>query len=396
MSNIDIGSTDGGNHPATRSALIKPIAIVIVAAAVILGAIFGFQAFMGKMMGKYMAASAKAAQTVATFTVAQTAWQAQTQAVGTVRAVHGADLAAQAAGVVDEIAFDSGKDVRAGETLLKLRLNDDPAKLAQLQAQAALAALTYKRDQQQLAAQAVSQATVDADAANLKAADAAVLAQQALIDEKIVKAPFAGRLGIRQVDPGQYLAAGATIVTLQALDPILIDFYVPQQVLAHLQNGQNVEATVDTYPDHIFKGAITAINSKVDPSSRNVQVRASFRNADRRLVPGMFANVHIDDGPPRELITVPQTAITYNPYGDTVFVVQKTGLDAQGKPRLTAEQRFVTLGATRGDQVAVLTGLKDGEVIVSAGQIKLHNGTAVTINNSLLPSDAAHPTPPNE
>ena len=168
--------------------------------------------------------------------------------------------------------------------------------MQQLEAAAELAAQTYKRDQEQFAAQAISQATLDTDVSTLKSARAQVAAQQALIEEKIVKAPFAGRLGIRQVDLGQYLTAGTTVVTLQALDPILIDFYVPQQALEHLKIGQAATATVDTYPGVSFTGVIESINSKVDTASRNVQVRASFHNADRRLVPGMFANVAVDSG----------------------------------------------------------------------------------------------------
>ncbi|HUX73888.1 MAG TPA: efflux RND transporter periplasmic adaptor subunit [Steroidobacteraceae bacterium] len=396
MSNIDLGGADASQPSVPRSALVKPLLIVLAVAAVILGGILGFQMFVGRMMGKFMAASANAPQTVSTYVATRKPWQLQTQAVGSVRAVHGADLAAQIAGVVDRVDFHSGEEVRAGATLLRLRPNDDPAKLEELRALARLAAVTYRRDLVQLAAQAVSQATVDADAANLKSARAQVAAQRALIDEKIIKAPFAGRLGIRQVDEGQYLSAGATVVTLQALDPILIDFYVPQQALAHLRQGQNVDATVDTYKGTVFHGVITAINSKVDPASRNVQARASFDNADRRLVPGMYANVQIDNGPPQRFITLPQAAITYAPYGDTVFVVQRKGGDAAGKARLVAEQRFVTLGATRGDQVAVLRGIAVGEVIVASGQIKLHTGTPVAVNNSLLPSNAAKPTPPNE
>ncbi|MGO9515241.1 MAG: efflux RND transporter periplasmic adaptor subunit, partial [Steroidobacteraceae bacterium] len=205
----------------------------------------------------------------------------------------------------------------------------------------------------------------------------------------------AGRLGIRQVDLGQYLTAGTPVVTLQALDPILIDFYVPQQALSHLKIGQAATAAVDTYPGVRFTGVIESINSKVDAASRNVQVRASFRNADRRLVPGMFANVAIDSGAARRQITVPLTAITYNPYGDTVYLVQH-GVDGNGKPKNTVEQRFVTPGETRGDQVAVLSGVKEGDVVVSAGQMKLRNGTTVIINNSVQPANDSNPTPPNE
>ena len=396
MSDIDSRAADGGNMAVPRKALIKPLIIVFAAAALILGAIFGFNLFKGRMIAKYMAAGASAPQTVSTYVAKSLPWQSETRAVGNVRALHGADLAAQIAGVVDAIDFKSGDLVHAGAVLVKLRLNDDPAKLAQLRAQAALAAVNYRRDQEQFAAQAISQAIVDADRANLESTRAQVAAQRALIEEKIIRAPFPGRLGIRQVDLGQYLAAGATVVTLQALDPILIDFYVPQQALNMLKQGQRADATVDTYRGTQFHGVIDAINSKVDNASRNILVRASFRNPDGRLVPGMYADVTIDEGAPRVLVTVPQTAITYNPYGDTVFVVQRAGLDAKGAPKLIARQRFVKLGAARGDQVAVLDGLAAGETLVSAGQMKLRNGSPIVVNNSVLPGDSANPTPPNE
>jgi membrane fusion protein (multidrug efflux system) len=343
-----------------------------------------------------MAAAAKAPQTVSTITAAPSEWQSFVESTGTLRAVRGADLSAQASGVVDVLAIDSGSEVPAGKVLLRLNPNDDYAKLQQLQAAAELAEQTLKRDQEQFAAQAISQANIDTDVSTLKSARAQVSAQQALIAEKIVKAPFAGRLGIRQVDIGQYLAAGTTVVTLQALDPILVDFYVPQQALAQLKIGQPVSATVDTFAKQAFGGAIEAINSKVDTSSRNVQVRAALPNPDRRLVPGMFADVRIQFGEKNEQITLPQTVVTYNPFGDTVFVVQKDGVDSQGNPRLTVQQRFVKLGATRGDQIAVLSGVKAGEIVVSGGQMKLRNGTAVAINNEVLPSNNPNPNPPNE
>jgi membrane fusion protein (multidrug efflux system) len=376
--------------------MIVPILIMLVAVVLILGVVFGVQAFFASFGKKFMAAAATAPQTVSTITAATSEWQPFIQSTGTLRAVRGADLSAQASGVVDEIAFDSGNEVPAGKVLLRLKPNDDYAKLAQLQAAAELADLSYKRDLEQFAVQAVSQAVIDTDAATLKSDRAQVAAQLAVIDEKIVKAPFAGRLGIRQVDIGQYLTSGTTIVTLQALDPILVDFYVPQQNLAQMKIGQPVSATVDTYPKQTFTGAIEAINSKVDNSSRNVQVRASLRNPERRLVPGMFANVRIDSGEQSDTITLPLTVVTYNPFGDTVFIVEKDGLDTDGKPRLVVRQRFVKLGATRGDQIAVQSGLKAGEVVVSAGQMKLRNGTPVTVNNDVLPANRPNPTPPNE
>ena len=224
MSNINTGIADGGHASVKWSAMIKPLIVLVAVAALLLAAIYGWQSFVGRMMKKGMAAAATAPQVVSAIAAKPTVWQSQLHAVGSLRAVRGADLAAEIGGVVDALNFDSGNQVQAGAVLLRLRLNDDPAKLLQLQAAAELAEQNYKRDQEQFAAQAISQAVLDSDASTLKSARAAVTAQQALIGEKIVKAPFAGRLGIRQVDLGQYLSPGTTIVTLQALDPILIDF----------------------------------------------------------------------------------------------------------------------------------------------------------------------------
>jgi len=376
--------------------MILPLVIMIGAVALILGGVFVWQGILAKFTKQFMSAAASAPQTVTTIAAAEDKWQSRLQATGSLRAVRGADLSSQASGIVDEIHFDSGNDVPAGKVLLRLRPLDDYALLQQLQAAAQLAEQNYKRDQEQFAAQAISQAVIDGDQATLKTARAQVEAQHALIQEKIVAAPFAGRLGIRQVDLGQYLAAGTTIVTLQALEPILIDFYVPQQALSQIKIGQSVGATIDTYPSKTFKGVVEAINSKVDAASRNVQVRAAFHNPDRLLVPGMYATVSIDAGDETVQITLPQAAITYNPYGDTVFLVEQSGADEKGKPRSIVKQRFVKLGGTRGDQVAVLSGIKAGEIVVTGGQMKLRNGSTVTINNSLTPSNEISPNPPNE
>ncbi|MEP6884452.1 MAG: efflux RND transporter periplasmic adaptor subunit [Gammaproteobacteria bacterium] len=394
MSTKELDNRGSGQGTAPLKKMIVPFVILLVAVALILGGVFGWKIYSLKK--KYGGAGGIPSQTVSTVVAAATAWQSRTHAIGSLRAVRGADLAAQIAGVVDQVHIESGTEVAAGTVLLKLRSYDDPAKLAQLEAATALAEQTYKRDQEQFAAQAISQAVLDTDLSNLKSARAQVAAQQALIDEKTVKAPFAGRLGIRQVDEGQYLTAGTAVVTLQALDPILIDFYVPQQVLSHLKVGQAATATVDTYPGAHFSGTISSINSKVDLASRNVQVRAAFGNADRRLLPGMYANVDIDSGDAADQITLPQAAITYNPYGNTVFIVEKSGVDEHGQPKLVAQQRFVKLGATRGDQVAVLSGIAAGDVIVTGGQLKLRNGAAVVVNNSVTPTDDVNPTPPNE
>ncbi len=326
---------------------------------------------------------------VSTIVAQASDWQDRLQAVGSLRAVRGADLAAEVSGVVDSVDFDSGRDVAAGTILLRLRPNDDDAKLADLQAAAGLAAENLARDTKQYHAQAVSQATMDADQSHLLSARAQVAQQQALMAEKIVRAPFAGRLGLRLVDQGQYLAAGTTIVTLQALDPLFVDFYLPQQALAELHIGDPAQLAVDTYPGRIFKAAITAISPKLDQASRMLSVRATLANPDHALLPGMFASVTINVGPVHRYVTVPNAAIVYNPYGSLVYVVG-TGTPA------TVHQVLIKTGPTRGDQVAVIAGLSEGQTVVTAGQIKLRPGSAVVVNNSVEPLDNPEPHPPEE
>jgi membrane fusion protein (multidrug efflux system) len=286
--------------------------------------------------------------------------------------------------------------VTKGTPLVELQAADDIAKLQSLQASEALARVTYNRDLQQLKAQAVSQQTVDNDGQNLKSLEAQVAQQQAIVDYKFIRAPFDGQLGIRQVDLGQYLSPGTPIATLQALDPIYVDFYLPQQALSDIKSGQSAAVRVDTYPNETFAGNLRAINSKVDPSTRNIQVRAEVKNPEHKLLPGMFATVEIDTGASQHLVTLPITSIAYNAFGDTVYVVEDKGTGPDGKPLKVARQTFVKIGATRGDQVAILSGVNAGEIVVTAGQNKLHNGSPVAINNTVQPTADARPTPTDE
>lgn len=375
--------------------MIKRMVIMLVAVGAFAGAFIFFHFFKAEKIGQVMAAIAAAPMTVSTTTAGYQDWQPQLEAVGSLRAVSGADLSLEVSGIVDGIEFKSGDDVKTGAVLLRLRSNDDVAKLQSLQASAELAQVTYNRDLKQFAVKAVAQATLDADVANLKSFKAQVAEQQAVVDKKTLRAPFAGHLGLRQVDIGQYLNAGTTVVTLQALDPIYVDFYLPQQALDQLKVGQSMVAKVDTYPGETFKGEISAINPKIDPSTRNVQVRGTFHNPDHKLLPGMYATVDIVVGTPRRYITLPQTAITFSSYGDTVYLVDKKGQGPAG-PQLVARQTFVTVGATRGDQIAVLTGVKEGETVVTAGQVKLRNGAAVAVNNAVQPTDNPNPKVPDE
>lgn len=378
--------------------MLKRMIIMLLAVGIVLGLIFVFEWILVPFFikPKILAQFANPPQTVSTTVASTQQWQPQLKAIGTLRAVRGADLSAQVGGIVSAIHFDSGADVQAGALLVELSDADDQAKLDALKAQAQLAQITYDRDQRQLQAQAVSKQQVDSDAATLKSDLAQVAQQQATLDYKAIRAPFAGRVGIRQVDIGQYLAPGTAIATLQALDPIFVDFTLPQQALAQIAVGQKVNVEVDTYPGQDFPGTIAAINSKVDTATRNVQVRASIGNPDHRLLPGMFATVLIDIGTPQSYVTLPQTAVAYNPYGSTVYLVDDKGKAANGQDQLVARQIFVTTGDTRGDQIAVLKGVKAGDTVVTAGQIKLRNGSPLHVDNAVQPTDAANPHPIEE
>ena len=374
--------------------MTKRMAIMLAAVFVVFGVTFGIIVGKGLLIKHFLSTMAQPPQTVTAGKANLSEWQPKITEVGSLRAVSGADLSLEVSGVVDVLAFNSGDDVDKGTPLLKLRSDDDEAKLESLQATADLYTITYDRDLKQIKLQAVSQATLDTDAANLKNAKAQVAQQQAILDKKTLRAPFAGHLGLRQVDLGQYLGAGTVIVTLQALDPIFLDFFVPQQAVDQVRLGQSIAAKVDAYDNQTFTGEISAINPKVDANSRNVQVRATLKNADRKLIPGMYATVDIPTGAPQNLITLPQTAITFSPYGDTVYIVDSKGAGADGKPQLVARQSFVTTGSTRGDQVAVLKGVSEGDLIVTSGQLKLHNGSTVLIDNSVTPTADASPNVP--
>jgi membrane fusion protein (multidrug efflux system) len=370
--------------------------VMLLVVGVVFGGVFGFKTFINGMIKNFMTHMPVPVQTVSATTATMDEWQPQIEAVGSLRAVNGADLSFELAGIVKDLRFNSGDDVAAGDILLTLRADDDIARLAALQATANLSEITYQRDQEQFKIKAVSQATLDTDAANLKNANAQVAQQQAVLDKKTLRAPFAGHLGVRAVDIGQYINAGTTVVTLQALDPIYADFFLPQQALTQVRLEQAVTVRIDTYPNQDFAGTITAINPKIDQATRNVQVRATLKNPDRRLLPGMYANVSIAAGNKQRYVTLPQTAVTYNPYGETVFIVDDKGKDSQGKPQLTARQVFVTAGLKRGDQVAILSGVEQGQTVVTAGQMKLRNGSLLAIDNTIRPTADANPIPADQ
>ena len=405
---------------------------MIVAVLLLIGLIVGVKVMMVMRMIAGMKPPPPSVVSTAKATFEN--WQPALNAVGTLRAVRGADLALDIAGLVTKVNLKSGDEVKEGEVLLQLRDSEDVAQLHQLEAAAALASVTFDRAKQQLNVQAISKADYDAAAADLKAKQAAVQQQQVNVSKKQLRAPFSGRAGIITVNPGAYLNSGTTIVTVQQLDPIFVDFHLPQRNLSELKVGQKVTLKLDAFKGKTFEGTLSAISPKIDNDTRNVQIEASVPNPDKLLTPGMFADVNIDVGTEERHLTLPQTAVVYNPYGETVYLVKKKAdfdksqaenkaanadpktADAKADPKkadakdakkdakkdaantvpadqLVAQQTFVTTAGTRGDQVAIVKGLNEGDEVVTSGQVKLKSGAPITIDNSVQPSNSPNPTP---
>lgn len=376
---------------APKRRLLKPtlimIAFVLVIVAVIAGTKF-------RQISKLIA-QAKMPQppaAVTADTVKFSDWKPAVLAVGSTKAVRGVDVTTEVGGIVRSVGFKSGQEVGQGALLVQLNADSDVAQLHTLEAAADLAGIVLKRDQAQLKENAISQAQVDADEADYKGKRAAVEQQRAVVAKKSITAPFAGQMGITSVNPGQYLNPGDKIATLATLNPIYVDFTVPQTQKSQLAVGQTVVVTTDALPGQTFTGKVTALDSKVDTATRNFLVEATIPNNQKKLLPGMFARASVTTGAPQKYLTVPQTAVTYNPYGTTVFVAEKTK-DDQGNEKLVARQTFIEVGGTRGDQVAVIKGLKEGELVVTSGQLKLKNGSPLRVNNSNTPANDPAPTP---
>jgi len=363
---------------------------------IVVGALFGGIFFL-KSKEASATRSAMASMRAPTVTVTTTeakleAWQPQVRGIGSLASVQGVDVTTEVGGLVSAVTFESGDEVKKDKLLVELVSDTDTALLEQLEAEAKLAHIVLERDKAQAEARAVSQATLDTDEANVKVREAQVKQQKALIRKKHIRAPFGGRLGITAIRPGQYLNPGEKIVTLQSLNPIYVDFHLPQQQLARLKVTQKVEVTTNVYPGKTFPGTITSINPKVDPDTRNFLVEATLKNPEHLLLPGMYASVTVQAGEARHLITLPRSAVSFNPYGDSVYVVEKKERAGAGAVQV-AKQVFVKLGPTRGDQIAILDGVKTGNIVVTSGQLKLHNGSFVTINNKVQPSNNPSPKP---
>ncbi len=371
----------------------KRLIIMLILATALFGGIFGYKAFVSNIIQNVFDNMGPETVTTTAATARVEDWVPQLEVVGTFRAVQGAELSLETDGLVRELYFENGQVVEAGQELLALDTTVDEAELDQFEASLRLAEMELERQQRLFEQRSVSKAVLDRAVTEVDQARAGVAARQARIDQKILRAPFSGRLGIRQVNPGQFLPRGTPIVGLQSLDPIFFEFTVPQRQLPGMEIGAQLRARTDSRPEKTFVGTINAIEAEVDPSTRTVRVQALFENSEQQLKPGMFAHADINLGPAEQQLVVPQTSIRASTYGDSVFVIGET----DGGDGLQVTQRFVQTGPSRGDLVTIEDGLEAGERIASSGLLKLQNGSPVQIDEdpSVQPAEDPSPNPQN-
>lgn len=367
--------------------------ITAIIAICLLGGIFGLWYHNGQLARAAMVASAAPPPTVSTVVAEAQTWNSTRSAFGTLESRAGILVRAEAEGRVLRVAFASGDKVAAGDLLVELDAAIEEAQLKGLEAAATLAKLQLDRARDLRAAYTNSEADLDLAEAQYAEALAAVEHLQALIAKKRVVAPFSGRLGIVQVDEGQFLDKGTGIVQLEAVDPIYVDFALPEREVGQVMAGMVVRVSVDAFPGRVFPGRIEAVNPRVDETTRNVRIRATLPNHDELLRAGMSARVAVDLPDAHDVIVLPSSSIVYNTYGNAVYVLNESEVNGDGT-ELIARQQFVEVGMTRGSQVSILDGLKVGDQVVTSGQIKLRNGIPVRVNNSVTPSSDPEPRPP--
>jgi membrane fusion protein (multidrug efflux system) len=331
-------------------------------------------------------------EAVTTVVAKHDSWPETLSAIGTATAVQGVIVGADLPGIVNRIAFESGKTVEAGAVLVELDTRQEQAQLTAAQSQLELARLNLERARGLREQGIIAQADYDRISAEDQQADARAGEIRATVARKTIRAPFGGILGIRQVNLGQYMQAGDPVVPLQSLQPIYVNFAVPQQQVGHLRVGRELRVNVEGLPGDGLPARVTAINSIVDSATRNVQVQATLDNAEARLRPGMFAKVELDLGASTDLVALPASAVSYAPYGDSVFVVADLK-GPKGESYLGVRQQFVKVSGARGDQVGVVSGVEPGQTVVTSGAFKLRNGAAVHVNNDVQPANNPAPKP---
>jgi len=372
---------------------LKPFLIALLFLLVLVGAIVGVKGLqIGKLIAQGKEGGGPPPETVSTAPVTKEKWEKSVESVGSLRAVQGTDLSTEESGVVTKILFENGQEVKEGDLLIELDTDTEQANLHSAEAEADLARTVYERTRRLRANNTVPQSDLDAAESQLRKMTALVEQLKATIRKKQINAPFSGRLGIREVNLGQFVNNGDKIVSLQSLDPIYVDFLLPQQLIAALQSGQKLQVITDVYPGEVFEGTLTAVNAEIDPVTRNIRLQGTLPNADGRLRPGMFGRVLLSLGEADQVTSIPATAVISATYGDSVFVIkEETGED--GTKRQVAEQRFIRTGRAKGDFIAVTEGLQPGETVVSAGAFKLRNGSSVEVNNDLAPQPQLRPQP---
>jgi len=373
------GTADEAHQRPPRRKLILRLAIMALLLLVVLGGLYGYDLFRQKMIAQFFASNAPPPTPVSAVAVTSESMPEYLEGIGSVVAVHQVSVAPEVNGRITNILFESGAAVKAGDPLLQL--NDDPerADLANFQALANLAQITFGRSHKLASQQFMAQQTVDQNQSELQVAQANIARIQAMIAQKLIRAPFGGQLGVRQVDVGQYLSAGTAIVTLTDLDTLHVNFTIPEHARSALAVGQPVEFRVDAFQNRTFKATLTTIEPQIDPATRNIKIQATLDNPGHLLLPGMFADARVQLPAQSDILTAPETAIDYTAYGESVFLLREDGTGKDGKPKYKAVQTFVKTGTRQDGKVAILEGVKAGDLVVNAGQVKLQNGVEVIV-----------------
>jgi membrane fusion protein (multidrug efflux system) len=374
--------------------MARKIGLAVLLVILVIGGLAGVKALQVQKLMAIGKAYSVPPESISSVVAHEEKWQGTLTAIGSVTAVQGVNVTTEIAGLVRELAFEPGAVVAKGDLLVRLDTSSEEAQLRAMEAQLEMARLNFERVNALRAQNISSQSDLDAAEASMKQDQANADAIRATIEKKTIRAPFAGRLGIRQINLGQYLDVGKPIVSLQSLSPVYADFSLPQQELSRLSTGMRVRLNVDAFPDRTFEGTLTTINPDLDPATRSIGLQATIQNPDQLLRPGMFARAEVLLPEEKTVLVIPSTSVLPAPYGDSVYIIEPNSTPG-GKGGLSVRQQFVRTGASRGDYLSVESGLKPGDKIASSGVFKLRNGMAIVENNDLAPKSTLAPRPPD-